>query len=33
VAALTGNHPLDLVAWGMTAAAMAAAAVAYVRHP
>jgi hypothetical protein len=26
VAALTGNHPLDLLAWSMTAAAMAAAA-------
>jgi len=33
VAAMTGNHPLDLVGWGMTAAAMAAAAVVYARRP
>jgi hypothetical protein len=33
VAALTGNHPLDLVGWGMTALGMAAAAVALLRTP
>lgn len=33
VAAMTGNHPLDLVAWGLTAAAMGAAARAVVRTP
>jgi len=32
VAAMTGNHPLDLLGWGMTAAGMAAVAVAYARH-
>ncbi|MBD5785373.1 hypothetical protein IF650_04195 [Cellulosimicrobium terreum] len=31
VAAMTGNHPLDLVGWGMTAVAMGAAAYAVVR--
>ncbi|MEU2201258.1 hypothetical protein [Isoptericola sp. NPDC019482] len=31
VAALTANHPLDLLAWGMTAVAMGAAAVAVLR--
>lgn len=33
VAALTGNHPLDLLGWGLTALGMAAAAVAVVRMP
>lgn len=32
-AAVTGNHPLDLIAWGMTAAGMAAAAVPLVQVP
>jgi hypothetical protein len=32
-AALTGHHRLDLFAWGLTAAAMAAAAVAVIRLP
>ena len=31
LAAMTGNHPLDLFAWGATAVGMAAVAVAYVR--
>ena len=33
LAAMTGNHPLDLFAWGMTTLAMAAAAVALIRLP
>lgn len=33
VAALTGNHPLDLLGWGLTALGMAAAAVAVLRMP
>jgi hypothetical protein len=33
VAAMTGNHPLDLLAWGMTAAAMAATALVLLRTP
>lgn len=33
VAAMTGNHPLDLGAWGATAVGMGAVAVAYVRAP
>jgi hypothetical protein len=33
VAAMTGNHPLDLFAWGLTAAGMAAAAAVLVRTP
>jgi hypothetical protein len=32
LAALTGNHPLDLVGWGMTAAGMAAVAVTFARR-
>jgi hypothetical protein len=31
LAAMTGNHPLDLAAWGATAAGMAAVGVAYIR--
>ncbi|MBM7786464.1 hypothetical protein [Tenggerimyces flavus] len=31
VAAMTGNHPLDLFAWGATAVGMGAVAVAYIR--
>jgi hypothetical protein len=31
LAAMTGNHPLDLAAWGATAVGMAAVALAYVR--
>lgn len=33
VAAMTGNHPLDLFAWGLTAAAMGAVAVVALRTP
>jgi hypothetical protein len=33
LAALTGNHPLDLVGWGMTAVGMAFAALAVLRTP
>jgi hypothetical protein len=33
LAALTANHPLDLVGWGLTALAMGAAAVALLRTP
>ena len=33
LAALTANHPLDLLGWGLTALAMGAAAVALLRTP